>query len=407
MTTILHVCHSDQGGGAAIAAHRLVRAQRDRGIDARMLVLHKLGDDLYVQQVSGFAVRSRVRAARFVAKRIGAMLSVSDPQAMRTLAAIPTGIGRQIIRRAPDIVHWHWVGGEMLSLSEMASTGIPSVWTCHDEWAFCGAEHYPPDRRFAAGYGSSLCDADAVTFRRKHAAWHGWSPVLICPSHWMAREAAESALMSGAETAVIANTLDVDVFRPMERAEARRCLGLPSDRHIILFGAFLGTTDPRKGFDLMAAALEELPERWRPKVALATFGDGGGVDELAGFPVVPLGRINDERKLAAVYSAADMLVAPSRQDNLPNTVVEAQACGTPCVGFAVGGMGDIVERPYHGRLVAPFDVQALAGAMQEVLDDGASFDRARMRSDAVSRFGPDVIVTRHQQLYGQVMERAR
>ena len=398
---IIHLSHSDAGGGAAIAAHRLTVAQRSVGIDARMLVVRKLTADDMVEAPLGAVGRMRVRAARFVAKRVAEFAARDAPETMRTLGLFSTGIGSLIAGEKADIIHLHWLGSEMMSLAEIALLPPPVVWTCHDMWVFCGAEHYATGRRFVDGYQNhGGMDIDRWIFQRKRRLWDGWRPTLICPSTWMAEQAAKSVLMCHASRFTIPNTLNTDIFRPMPRDDARNQLGLPLDGRIVLFGADGGQTDPRKGFDLLVQALAHLPWSTPGNICLATFGNSlKGSTAIEGHQIREFGAIRDAHRLATLYSAADVFVTPSRIDNLPNTLLEAQACGVPCVAFDVGGMRDIIEKPLNGALAPPFDVEALASRICEVLDCCSPGTREQIRADAIARFGQEHIAQRHLDLY--------
>lgn len=396
---VLHVCQSDRMGGAAIAAHRLVKAQRDAGIDARMLVLAKTGVEPWIEQV-GLLGRTKAKLARVVAKRVLQRDSSPSAGSMRTLAVLSTGFGAAANALGPDIVHLHWLGGEAMSLAEFAELTAPVVWTCHDQWAFCGGEHYAPDDAFVTGYTDrKRGDLDAVTFTRKKRHWSNFRPSLVCPSEWMAGEAQRSKLAKDWPVITIPNTLDADVFSPADRDDSRRSLRLPGGK-ILLFGAQAGDVDPRKGFDLLETALEQIGEN--QNVSLVTFGGAERRQSMvAGKTCYEMGRLTDQRALAALYSAADLFVIPSRADNLPNTMLEAQACGLRCVGFDLGGLGDIVTDPRHGELVPPFDTEALA---QAILGNLEKSDRMAIRRDALARFGPEKVVGEHLYLYRTLME---
>ncbi len=397
---ILHISYSDEAGGAAIAARRMVEAQRAQGLDARMLVIQRKGQRDFVEQAGN---AGRVRLARIAGKRIARFGARKDKDGMRSLGFVPSELGAAIRARSPDIVHWHWVGAESVSLAEMASTGIPCVWTCHDQWAFCGAEHYAPDRRFETGYANAgSFDIDAITFRRKQAAWAGWWPTLIAPSEWMAREAGSSALFGDAPIATIPNTLDMATFMPSDKHDACSVLDLPTNRKIVLFGADSGTVDPRKGFDLLMVALKTMPEESRDRIVLATFGGSNRASgKMAGFDRIELGRFNSDERLAQLYAAADVFVAPSRQDNLPNTMVEAQACGLRSVAFNIGGMSDIIASPELGELVKPFNVDAFGTAILSAT--ATKYDRNVMHQIAAKRFGAKPVVRQCKAVYDRLI----
>ena len=169
----------------------------------------------------------------------------------------------------------------------------------------------------------------------------------------------------------------------MDKALARKLLGLPADVPLLLFGAMGGGQDPRKGFDLLAGALQYLRGKV-PGMELVVFGQRAPQQppEL-GFPVHFTGHLHDDLSLRALYCAADALVVPSRQDNLPNTAVEAQACGTPVVAFDVGGLPDIVEHMVTGYLARAHDPVDMANGFKWLLNKNA--DIAQIRSDARSK----------------------
>jgi glycosyltransferase involved in cell wall biosynthesis len=170
---------------------------------------------------------------------------------------------------------------------------------------------------------------------------------------------------------VIPNGLDTIQYRPIQKSVARSILGLPEDKQLILFGAISATSDPRKGFSLLQSALQNLSQSgWGEQVELVVFGASQpqNLPEL-GLKSHYLGRLNDDISLSLAYAAGDVFLAPSVQDNLPNTVMESLACGTPCVTFDIGGMPDMIDHQQNGYLAKPFDVDDLARGIVWVLGD--------------------------------------
>ena len=192
----------------------------------------------------------------------------------------------------------------------------------------------------------------------------------------------------------------------MRRDVARMALGLPLDKRLLLMGTVDGSADPRKGADLLREAIRRVVADPAGAVELAIYGQSApaqGDD----WPcrVHWLGPVRDDRVLALAYSSADMMVVPSRQDNLPNTAVEAQACGVPVVAFDVGGLPDIVVHRESGWLAKPFDAGDLAAGILWVLEDEArwlSLSRAA-RENAVARFSPAVVAAQYAAVYEQVL----
>lgn len=395
---VLHVSHSDVAGGAAIAARRLHAAQRAAGIQSSMMVVYRQGNDPWTQAPLGAVGRVRTRAARFVAKRIAGAFD-SGASGMQSLGLVATGLGAAIDRSDADLVHLHWVGGEALSLGEIGRIRKPLVWTLHDQWALRGSVHY------GDGRAEEAPGIDGWTWRRKRRLWQSLSVSLVCPSRWLAAQAMRQAPFHVRQVDVIPYTLDSAVFRPGDTRAARAALGLPQDAQVLLFGAERAATDARKGFDLLESALAALRHRRESKdLVLAVFGADDGRD-VAGLPTRWLGRLRSEADVARACACADAFVAPSRADNLPNTVLEALFCNLPCVAFDVGGFPDMIEQGTTGFLAEPFEPEALATAIEAAL--AMPHDRrALIRPWALARFGSAEIVRRHVTLYDRVLSEA-
>jgi len=395
---ILHINASDISGGAARAAYRIHRSLVEHGashaLSSQIRVISQSSDDATVisGQPSGQnPIRRRIRPR--LAQQLLRDFRTGNPTS-HSIAWPATGLGAELQKHhrkgQADLVHLHWLGDCTLSIEEIGRLPMPLVWTLHDQWAFCGAEHYtsPPldgetassDERFAAGYSPASRpvheagpDLNRHTWLRKRRAWQ--RPIhIVCPSHWLAACARRSTLMYDWRITVIPNPIDLAVWAPCEKVQARALLGLPADRPLVLFGAMGGSSDPRKGADLLLKALQLL----RSQVAgtrlehleLVVFGQSRPVHlPDLGFPIHYGGHLHDDISLRLLYAASDVFVIPSRQDNLPNTGLEAHACGTPVVAFASGGLVDIVDPNITGALAQPFDPLSLATAIRWVLED--------------------------------------
>jgi glycosyltransferase involved in cell wall biosynthesis len=200
---------------------------------------------------------------------------------------------------------------------------------------------------------------------------------------------------------VVPNCLDTDRWQPLPQSLARQLLGLPAEVPLLLFGAIGGSQDPRKGFDLLLEALAQLRER-QPSLQLVVFGELVPPDPPdLGFSVHYTGHLHDDLSLRALYSAADLFVLPSRQDNLPNTALEAQACGTPVVAFRIGGLPDIVEHRCTGYLAKPYDPQNLAAGIAWVLEDRLRYQTLgnAARSRAEQLWNPARVASLYLEVY--------
>jgi glycosyltransferase involved in cell wall biosynthesis len=300
----------------------------------------------------------------------------------------------------------HWVQGETLSIAEIGRLRKPVVWTLHDMWSFCGAEHLAQDSRWRDGYRKNNrpghehgIDLNRWTWNRKRRHWK--QPMhIIAPSRWMASCVRESALMRGWPVTVIPNPIDTGRWQPLQQTLARRLLGLPTLAPLLLFGTFGANAAPHKGFDLLQAALERLRAEV-PEFQLVVFGQHRPKDPPdLGFPVHYMGYLHDDLSLQALYCAADILVLPSRQDNLPNTGIESLACGTPVVAFNASGLPDIVDHRETGYLARAFDPDDLARGVIWVLENTKALGlRDKARAVAVERFSYPAVAEKYQVVY--------
>jgi glycosyltransferase involved in cell wall biosynthesis len=304
------------------------------------------------------------------------------------------------------VVHLHWIPG-LLGIADLPAIARPVLWTFHDQWPICGAEHYSDLARQRTGYeaenrapGARGPDLDRWVWRRKRAHWQAFAPLIVCPSRWLAAEARASALFRDRQIEVVPYPLDTSLYSPQDRAAVRLRLGLPPDRTLLLFAAFRATSDARKGFGVLAEALRRLSER-----GLASAADlvvCGATDEgrVHGFATHWLGQV-DGALMREPLSACDLLVVPSLQDNLPNVLLEGMACGLPAVGSDIGGIPDLVQPMQTGLLAAPGDAAQLAQHLELLLRDAAL--RSRMGEQARRTIeqtcGEQAIGERYAQLY--------
>ena len=353
--------------------------------------------------------------------------------ALHSLAWPDTGLGAALIeahsRGDFELLNLHWLGDSTLSIEEIGRLPCPVLWTLHDQWPFSGAEHYAPLpgsgsdlaalERFTSGYEQETspalertCDLNRWTWQRKQRSWR--QPMtLICPSQWMADCVQRSALMSGWPCHVIPNPLNLEQWKPVEPLLARRLLDLPLEAPLVLFGAMGGTADPRKGSDLLERALVSLAARseGQPKQPhLVIFGqERSALQQSFGLPVHCLGHLHDAVSLRLAYSAADVMVVPSRLDNLPNTATEAMACGTPVVAFRTGGLPEIVNDGISGRLADAFDPEDLAHCIASVVfhpeKQRAMAQQARQQAE--DRWHPKRIAALYASAYDAALERSR
>lgn len=410
----LSVTHysGDRLGGAARAALRLHAAFRQHPIvTSTMIVAEKNNDDYTIR---GLNEGTRGRLGSIIKSAIDAV----PGRFALPLDIMPRSAGwatrltaREVNARNSDIAHLHWVNGGFLSVEEIGKISKPIVWTFHDMWPFCGAEHLTkdtPDARWRNGYEGSTdikgFDFDRWVWRRKKEKWK--NPMhIVAPSRWLADCVRQSDLMRKFPVHVIPNTLDIDTYKPIDKYVARHLFNLPINRKLILFGAIKGIQLPYKGWDLLMPALTQLAKIC-PDAEAVVFGQG--VPEIQ--PAVPvkihwMGHLYDDYSLAALYSAADVLVIPSRQESFGQTGSEAQACGCPVVAFDATGLKDVVENNKTGFLVTPYDHSELVNAISVIIKNKEVYHRfgSAARERAIRLWSNNVVSQKYCDLYQGVV----
>ena len=432
MRAVLQLNASSSDGGAARAAIRVHRAFQSHGLHHQWSSeFRAISGEVSTPEVTVGSPQGQSRLWRHLRPRLRQWRKrawVTTNPALHSLAWPDTGLGQELIQAHRlglfHILNLHWLGDSALSVEEIGRLRFPVVWTLHDQWAFSGAEHYAPldqsvpqvmnGGRYAGGYTTSNCPSSEVgcdlnrwTWTRKCRSWIN-PMTLICPSAWMASCVRQSALMADWPCHVIPNPLDPQQWFPLNPDLARTALGLPLNIPLVLFGAMGGTQDPRKGADLLAQALHRFAAQCAHREAvphLVIFGRASAdTTHDFGLPVHHLGHLHDDISLRLAYSAADVMVVPSRLDNLPNTATEAMACGTPVVAFRAGGMEDIIRDGVNGRLAEAFDPQALAYCIADVLDPQHQQSMgSHARKQALSLWHPERIAAAYAAVYDEAL----
>lgn len=375
---ILHLNTSDISGGAARAAYRIHKGLQGIDIDSKMLVQTKLSDDKTVIG-PGNKVKKGLALLRPSLDSAFKNLFSGGSKTIFSSAWLPfSGIPSQIKSISPDIVHLHWICGGMLRIEDLKRINKPIIWTLHDMWAFTGGCHYSDGCvQFQQSCGncpqlnrSAKNDLSRSVLKRKEKAWSKLDITIVTPSDWLAECAKESSLFGRHRVEVIHNGLDLNLFKPINKTTACEIWDLPINKKLILFGAMSATSDYKKGFDLLYDGLKQLSAQWSDKAELIVFGASEPESPPDfGLPVHYLGHLYDDVSLSLLYAAVDVMATPSRQDNLPNTVVESLSCGTPVVAFDIGGMPDMIDHQINGYLAKPFDTSDLAVGIGWVLSD--------------------------------------
>jgi len=371
---ILIVNTSERTGGAAVAASRLMEALCNYGVKAKMLVRDKETQSLTVSALPG----QRRSQCHFLWERFVIWLHLHFRRQHLfdiDIANAGTDITRLPEFQEADVIHLHWVNQGMLSLKnirKILESGKPVVWTMHDIWPATAICHLTLDCRHFENQcqqcrllpgGGSVNDLAAQVWQRKQRMLSGRHIHFVACSQWLAEEARHSALLQGQIVTSIPNPIDTHFYRPHDKQEARQLLGLPAEGPVVLF-ASQRVTNQYKGMNYLIAACQQLAAQHPKLRATMTVAIlGGHAEEIVGqmpFRTHALGYVNDEQRIVAVYNAADVFVLPSLSENLPNTIMEAMACGVPSVAFRVGGIPEEIDHRQNGYVANYQDSDDLA-----------------------------------------------
>ena len=405
---ILIVNTSDIHGGAAIAAFRLMNALLREGEHVKMLVRDKqsahtaviAADSKLQNRLNFYLERGVIFLRNGFTKQY--LFDISIANRGLSITDLPAF-------READVIHLHWINQGMLSLDEIdriIASGRKIVWTMHDMWPFTGICHHAAGcTRYERSCGEcpylktpSRNDLSRQLFLAKQAVYARGGITFGACSNWLRELAAKSPLTAGHQVVSIPNPIDTAVYSPMDKREARQRLNLPADKKIVLFAA-VNASDPRKGMDYLAEASRIMAQQHDDILFLIAGNDGEELGKRLSLPARSLGYVAPQ-DMPGVYNAADLFVTPSLQENLPNTIMEAMACGTPCVGFHTGGIPEMISHGTNGYVAVYRDAADLAkGILRILFGNDAGLLSAEARRKVVEEYSQEKIAQRYRQLY--------
>jgi glycosyltransferase involved in cell wall biosynthesis len=411
---VLIVNTNDIFGGAARAAYRLHRALREAGIETEMLVQIKQGDDETVftgiNRITKFLnrlypfIEVDTFPARWYKNRTNTLFS-------------PAWFGfREIVDKIneinPDIVHLHWITGGMIRIEDIARINSPIVWSMHDNWVFTGGCHimwecekYKTKCGACPRLGSNkVNDLSRWVWTRKQKTYNKKDFVVVGLSKWINECSKNSALLKNKRHVNLPNPLSTNIYKPFHKEKSRVLWSLPEDKKLLLFGAVNAVSDINKGFKQLSEALHKLTCK---DVEFVVFGSSEPQNAPDfGFKTHYVGHLHDDVSLVTLYSAVDVMVVPSLQENLSNAIMESLACGTPVVAFDIGGNSDMIEHKQNGYLAKPFDTTDLKDGIEWVLNLSKNvYDELshNARAKVVEKFDSKIVAKKYIELYKEIL----
>jgi glycosyltransferase involved in cell wall biosynthesis len=384
-------------------------------VDSNLLVQRKKTDDPSV--IGPLTKPEKVMALlRSDLEDTATWLFRKRPETLFSSAWLPGTITKKVAKLNSDIVHLFWINYGFLRIESLKNINLPIVWTLHDMWPFTGGCHYDNEcGRFRRSCGKCPIlhsdrerDLSLRVWERKNKSWKELQIVVVATSRWMADMARASSLFKDKRIEVIPNGLDTRQYKPINKETARDAYNLPHDKKLILFSAFSATSDKRKGHQFLIPALKKISEGgWKSNAELVIIGASRPEKSpVPGMKIHYMGHLHDEISQVLLYSAADVLVAPSMQENLANTVMESLSCGTPVVAFNIGGMPDMIDHQINGYLVKPFEADDLAEGIVWVIGNKERHETLsqRARQMVEERYSLEKIASRYLDLYQNILK---
>ncbi|EAY26107.1 glycosyltransferase family 4 protein [Microscilla marina] len=414
-------------GGAAVAAQRLHKALQDQPlVEPQLLVQVQSQKQQHLQAVANTWWGKKRAFLRFTVDRLLFWRQAKSKATRYAIspAYIGTNISQHPLIKQADIIHLHWIVFGFLSLKSLKTLfalGKPIVWTMHDMWAFTGGCHHARNcDHYQQECGNCVFlkhphpkDLSYRIFQKKLTIYENKSLHLVGCSQWIANEATKSGLMS-AEVSTkssiqsIPNPIDTTVYTPLDKKLLRQQRSLAVDKKYLLFGS-VKISDKRKGIDYFLEALQILKELYPAtlqEVELLVFGGAGEqVKALSPYTVHLQGLLSGDETLRQNYNLGDALVMPSLEENLPNTIMESMACGTPAIAFDVGGVSDLIDHQQNGYLASYKSAEDLAKGIYWVLyqaDNQTLTQNARRK--VLNNFTEEVVSNQYVQLYKKILD---
>ena len=405
----------DSSGGAAIACIRLAETLIAKGHKVKMFTLNSNGKHSFVEPlVKSFWTKS-IAKINFVLERLY-FLFFEKNKSIR-FAFSPANFGFDITQSFDfkdfDIIHIHWINFGFLSINDLEklfSLKKPVVWTLHDMWAFTGGCHHSGDCEnyqehcgYCVSYlkNPSQNDLSFLQLAKKKEVYQDFPITVVGCSEWIANRAAKSTVFREKKVVAIPNPLDLETFKPtkVEKEE----FGLEKNKKYILIAA-MKVTVIWKGFSLLKESLKILysllEDSEKEEIEILVAGDANPLDfEDIPFKTNLLGKINSSQEMNKVYNLAEVFVSSSIQENLPNTIMEAMATGTPCVAFGVGGIPEMIEHKKTGYLAEPKNSEDLAEGIRFVLKNNSAKIKIDCIQKIVSSYSKEVVAKLYLDIY--------
>lgn len=391
------IISSSDTGGAGIAALRLHKALLASGANSHFLCFNKSSNVKNVIQII------KPLSCRIIEhlpipfwnnryRKIAPLVNkdyecISFPESIDYISRHP------IVKEA-DVINLHWVGNCLSYKSFFKKIKKPIIWTLHDMNPFLGCAHFSRD---VNSYPQWLYLENRI--RKKKEKW------IHCAKHieiinlcnWMQEYSASTEVFGKCSHHIIRNSIDTTIFKEYPQQPIRKIFNIPSNKTVLIFVS-QAINNTRKGFDLLLKALESVKNCYIMMIGICD--ENLNINNNIRY----IGNVCDEKLIALYYAAADVFLLPSREDNLPNTMLESLCCGTPVVTMPNGGMTDIIKNGLNGYICKEPTSESFAQAINEFIQCGVSMKRSDISNEAKQMFSPKIQAKEYLDVFQKAIE---
>ena len=409
---VLIISTFDFNGGAARAAYRLHCGLRKFGVDSNMLVRQKSDDNPNIFSPNKNIPSQTIANLRYLLDKFPLRKYKNRENVIFSTATTGDKVIKMVQKIKPDIVHLHWFNRGFMHLKDFSSLGVPVVWSMHDMWPFTGGCHYDMFcKKYETECGSCPIlksakqhDTSYKIFKSKESAYSKKNDItFIGLSKWLQKSAKESTLLKSKNVLNLPNPIDTNIYKPVAKNIAREIWNFNLNKKTILFGAMDATGDKRKGFEHLLSALKKLDLSGCQIKVVGSTRVNSALD--LDCDISYLGNINDDVSMALLYSASDVVIVPSEQENLSNVIMESLSCGTSVVAFDIGGNSDMIKHKENGYLAKPYDAGDLAQGISFVLSQTSDNLSVNARNFVITNFSENVVIPRYLELYNEIVKK--
>lgn len=392
---VLHICTVDEGG-AALCCLRLHQSLLKQGVESKVLFKKKSanipGVYQYKETFNEFLIRLVSRVLRFLGIQVTERNKVyylsKKYKKAYTLPVSSCDVSKNKLVKWADVIHLHWIDDFVNQPSFFKKVNKPIIWTLHDEGLFYGIAHH---------HKNILLDNPLeIKYRyiKQQAVMRAHNINIVFLSNMMFQNFGKEKFIEGHKKIVINNSVDPEIYHPMNQLEVRKKYGLKPDKKYFVFIS-MNIADSNKGLDLLSEVLMEI------NVGIEILAIGGNPWKRQWPNVVEMGLVANQQQMCELISCANYLGMPSYQEAFPQSPMEAMACGLPVVAFPVSGTKELINED-NGIICNDFTKDSLKTGILKLLSK--QYEAEKIRRDMIDRFSPEMIARKYINLYNESIE---